>query len=832
MQAGGRAHFGALLKQFRLDAGMTQQNLAERAKLSVEAISTLERGARTRPQRETVGLLALALELTPEREELLRSAIDSSRKPERGDVLNASLLHLVRLDAQATPRNNLPQRLTSFVGRQDEVGEIATLLREHRLVTVLGAGGVGKTRVAVQLGSDLLEAFPDGVWLVDLAPLADETLVPSAVLNTLQLPCTTGSALDLVVAYLKTCRLLLLLDNCEHVIAGARDVAYSIAQSCPGVCILSTSREILNVPFEWVYRLPSLAVPSTALPSARDVLSFGAVALFVDRALAVDAGFVLTDNNAPDVAEITRRLDGIPLAIELAAARVKALAPHQIAQRLDQRFRLLTNGHARALPRHQTMSAVIDWSYDLLTSREQKLFAWLSVFAGGCTLEAVAAVCATDGEDDLAVIDLLESLVSKSLLVAELASRAQRYRLLESSQRYAWDKLVASGEQDEVARRHALFCVELAERLEPARDTAHEPTWLSLATVEVGNWRAALEWTLAKRADIILGQRLASSRSVILRSFTLPEARRWVRLALELLAERTPPDVVARLEHADASGAEQFGERKVSLAAAERALVRYRALGDTLGSARAQILVGAALVGLGRPAEAEPPLREALEAARSLGNHRLEVDVLQKIGWARSGVGDFAGSRAQLSEALELAKVVGAESFLTPLALNLALNEFNAGAPEAALRLTVDLLATRALDSRNMTNALVNMAAYLIELGRYDEARERASEGLEVARGRRDDVYVAIALHHLALIAMKPQVEGARTSAEYAGTVRLLGFVGARRDTLGIEAIGLEYDRALAVLRDAIGADELARLMATGATMTEDEAIAQAQALE
>src|ERR1700730_6759084 len=240
MESAGRPHFGALLRHFRLDAGMTQQELAERAKLSVEAISLLERGARTRPQRETVVLLGLALELSPEREALLGSAIGiahPSRRRERPEPLNASLLRIVR-DIQPTPRHNLPRQLTSFVGRQREAGEIAALLSEHRLVTVVGAGGVGKTRVAVQLGSVLLDDSPDGVWLFDLAPLVDQTLVASAVLTALQLPSTTGSALDAVVAYLKTRRLLLILDNCEHVIARAREVTSSIVQSCPHVSIL------------------------------------------------------------------------------------------------------------------------------------------------------------------------------------------------------------------------------------------------------------------------------------------------------------------------------------------------------------------------------------------------------------------------------------------------------------------------------------------------------------------------------------------------------------------------------------------------------------------
>ena len=386
MESAGRPHFGALLRQFRLDAGMTQQELSERAKLSVEAISTLERGTRTRPYRETVVLLGRALGLSPEREMLLRSAIGvvhPLRQRERSVALSESLLRLVRPDAQGTPRHNLPAQLTSFVGRQREVTDIAALLSEHRIVTIVGAGGVGKTRVAVQLGSELIDKCSDGVWLVDLAPMADKTLVASAVLTALQLSPPGGAPLEIVVGYLKTRRLLLILDNCERVVDGAREVASTVVQSCPHVRVLSTSREALGVEGEWVYRLPSLAFPPDSSQTAEDALRYGAVALFVDRALAVNAGFVLTNDNALEVGEICRRLDGIPLAIELAAARVRALAPHQIAERLDRRFRLLTGGDPRVLPRHQTMTALMDWSYDLLTPREQRFFAWVSIFWGG-----------------------------------------------------------------------------------------------------------------------------------------------------------------------------------------------------------------------------------------------------------------------------------------------------------------------------------------------------------------------------------------------------------------------------------------------------------------
>ncbi|HEY5096189.1 MAG TPA: helix-turn-helix domain-containing protein [Candidatus Eremiobacteraceae bacterium] len=842
MEAAGRPHFGALLRQFRLDAGLTQQDLAERAKLSVEAVSLLERGARTRPRRETVILLGRALALPPERQALLGSAIGiahPTRQRERSEALHASLLTIVRPDAQAAPGHNLPHQLTSFVGRQREVNEIGALVREHRLVTLVGSGGVGKTRVAVQVGSDSLGGCPDGVWLVDLAPLPDQSLVASAVLTTLQLPSATGSAVDTVVAYLKTRRALLILDNCEHVIAKTRELAAGILESCPHVHILSTSREALDVAGERTYYLPSLEVPPESLRSAKEALPYGGIALFVDRALAVDASFVLTDENVRDVAEICRRLDGIPLAIELAAARVKTLAPHQIVLLLDQRFRLLTGGDRRALPRHQTMTALIDWSYDLLTPRERLFFESLSVFAGSFTLEAATSLCATSGEGDIEVIDLVASLVTKSLLLAELVGTEQRYRLLESSRQYAREKLTARGEHEQLARHHALVYLELAQQLERAPDTMPHRVWSAQANVELENWRAALDWSLGKRHDVAVGQRLAAAHRVIWRTFPLVEGRRWVRAALDLVDELTPPDLVARLEHAEAEGAQQFGERKVSLAAAERALARYRELGDILGIAQTECLMCASLVLLGRTSEAEPLLRSALEAARMIGARRLTANVLMTMGWSRCAVGDFAGARVRLTEALGLAKVLGDDVFAASVTASLAENEFGADDPETAIQLAIDVLellrATNSLTAApGMAATLTNMATYLVASGRYDEAQVRADEALEVARGLKLSALASLSLRVLALVAMlKPHVEGRPTSAEYAGAARLFGFLGARLSMVEPEKYDLqrEHDRALLVLRGAIGSDALTQLMGAGATMTEDEAIHQARAI-
>lgn len=842
MEAPSRLHFGALLRQFRLDMGMTQQQLAERAQLSVEAVSALERRARRRPYRETVVLLARALGLSPERMALLESAIDFAppRRRDRIDALKPSLLRIVPPDTHAIRNHNLPRQLTSFIGRKREGDEIAALLHEHQLVTVCGAGGVGKTRIAVQTGSELLDSCADGVWLVDLAPLADQTLVANAVLEALQIPSSTGSPPDVVVAYLKKRQLTLILDNCEHVIVGARDLAASIVQSCRFVRILATSRQALDIPGERVYRLPSLSAPPESCRTAQDALRYEAAALFIDRALAADAGFAFNDEQALDVGEICRRLDGIPLAIELAGARVKVLAPHQIAERLHQRFRLLTGSDPQALPRHQTMTALIDWSYDLLSPREQRFFEGLSVFAGGCTLDALTAVCATDDEDDLDIIDLVESLASKSLLFTELVRNERRYRLLESSRQYARAKLVSLGAQEELARRHALFYVELAEQLEREWHNMPDRAWLPQAPVEVENWRAALEWALAKRGDVILGQRLAAVRSVMWRGFTLAEGRRWVRAAMELVAEETPPWLLAQLEHSEAEGARRFGDFNMAFTMAERALSRYRELGDAQEIAQTQSLAGAMLSVLGRPAEAEPLLHEALAAADAIGDPRLRAAALFRLGLVRTEVADYTGAGTYFTEALGLAKVLGSAILGTSVGIAFAQNEYLMGNADTALRLIEDVLAEkRSLSVAGITSTaaycLTDRATYLIALGRYDEAQVQANDALVEGRDSQLVFVIARSLQQLAVVALLgARVEYVPAAARSAGAARLFGFVEARLTALGsLEDLGRQYYvAALALLRDTIGPDELTRMMATGAMMTEDEAVAQARALE
>ena len=449
--------------------------------------------------------------------------------------------------------NNLPIQPTTFRGREHDLEKVKSLLDQHTLVTLFGAGGVGKTRLAVQAGADLLDQYPDGVWLAELAPITDPALVSSVIANVLGVNESDGHRVDEpILQRLKVKRLLLIIDNCEHVIEAVAALADAVCHSCPNVRMLTTSRQALGIGGEAVYWLPSLAVPEpNSSLRADDAAQYGAIALFVDRATFADMRFALTDDNAPIVAEICRRLDGIPLAIELAAARVKVLSIPNLAHRLNERFRILTGGSRTALPRQKTLSALIDWSYDLLSTQEQTLFNRMAIFAGSFTLDAATSVCAGDGIDQLHVLDLTASLVDKSLVVADTGGRQERYRLLESTREYALEKLTVVGERERLARRYAEHFLGVAQGADSALGAMPLSEWLVRLEPDVENFRAILEWALDKARDAALGGAVAGALEMFWWHRGLEaEGRRWVGAALGQIDDGTHPEVAARLRRA------------------------------------------------------------------------------------------------------------------------------------------------------------------------------------------------------------------------------------------------------------------------------------------
>jgi predicted ATPase/DNA-binding XRE family transcriptional regulator len=824
MEPDKRSAFGPLLRHLRLSKGLSQEALAERSRLSPEAIGALERGDRTSPQRQTLALLIDALELAAHDRAQLEAAAVRPSRPRRA-ALTAPY--------EATQyRNNLPLQLTTFIGRENVLAEIETLLKQHRLVSLVGAGGVGKTRCALETGMEMLDVWSDGVWLVELSSISDISIVPDTVARALGVQLSPEHPLlEALVTHLRRKQLLLILDNCEHVIEEARNVAALILHTCPGVRILTTSRERLNISGERLYRVPSLSSPRAEQVSPQDVLLFSAPRLFADRALCVDSRFALTRENAPYIAEICRRLDGMPLAIELAAARVKVLSPRQIAQKLDERFRLLAGGDRTALPRHRTMRALFDWSYDLLSHKERSLLRTISIFAGGFTLDAATAVCNSAAIDDIAVLDLLSSLVDKSLLLADYNDRDTRYRLLESVRQYGRERLEEEGEYATVAHAHAAAFLEVAEWLDRSFDTTFDRSWEAHAAPEMENWRAALQWTLAERGDIGLGQRLAAALPRMWYCFALAEGSKWLRHAIDLIDDATPNDVIARLEFAQAQLDGVLAHQNGSYEWAKRALSRFQQLGDARGTAAAQQIGGRAALSLGRLAEGEALLQSSLASAKRLGLRKLTAGTLEYLAIARYFADDLPGARAAFAEALAIAQETGYERVASDIALNLAEVEFRSGDVLAALRLAGEALDRwRSFnDNIRIAYCLWNIATYLATLGRWGEACDNAREALTLARDVQHDVGIAVAVEHLTTIAV---LRGS-DNCTHARAARLLGYVNMRATALNILREHTEqqqYDKAFAALRNTFG-EELANLLREGSSWTEDQAVAEAMLL-
>jgi predicted ATPase/transcriptional regulator with XRE-family HTH domain len=517
--------FGSLLKYLRRRAQLTQQELAIAVGYSEAQISRLENGQRPPEPVRLAALIVPALHLEDEPEivtrllDLAGQARNKTPQARQTPIGPETETKTELFSWNLAPRSNLPAELTAFIGREQEISSVCQCVLDHRLVTLTGAGGVGKTRLALRAVEELLEYFSGGAWLVELAPLSDPELAPRLVADTLGVHEQPGqNLLQALEGILKINPLLLVLDNCEHVIGVTASLVSRLLQACPELHILATSREILGVEGEIAYRCPSLT-----LPGAQSQVDFTALAqseavrLFVERTRSNWPDFTLTEANAALVAQICRRLDGIPLAIELAAARTRMLSVEQIAARLDQSFDLLTGGSRSALPRHQTLKALIDWSYDLLSPQEATLLQRLAVFAGGWTLEAAESMCpgqvsAVDTVElhKEQILELLGQLIDKSLIQFEpLASEEPRYRMLETVRQYARQRLAEAGGEETMRARHLDYFLCLCLQAEPHLRAWQAKTWLDRLDRELDNLRLAMEY--AHSHMIVKGLQLAAS---------------------------------------------------------------------------------------------------------------------------------------------------------------------------------------------------------------------------------------------------------------------------------------------------------------------------------
>lgn len=486
--------------------------------------------------------------------------------------------------------HNLPQQLTRLIGRADAVSRIVARLQRHRLLSIVGPGGIGKTSVALAAAEASVNTYEHGVWFVDLAPLGDPKLVPSAVATVFNFDIRSDDPVPGLVGALRDRRLVLVLDNCEHVIEAAATLAVAILRGAADVHILATSREPLRVEGEYVQRLPPLSsgFPSDHLGAA-EALAFPAVELFVERAAERLSEFELTDENAPIVAEICLKLDGIPLAIELAAARVETFGVRGLATHLDDRFRLLSSGRRSGPPRHRTLKAALDWSYDVLSEPERAVLRRLGIFMGGFTLDAACAVVTDPGLLKGDAIDAVAELVEKSLAVVETTETEPRLRLLETTRTYALERLAESGEQEAIARRHAEYYRDLFERAETEWETRSSPEWLADYRRDIDNMRAALDWAVSAVGDAALGLALtAAAVPLWLQLSMVEECRSWVAQALASLAPAEPTDARGEMKLQAALSISLFFTKGATPEAGQASATALR-LAESLGDTEYQL---------------------------------------------------------------------------------------------------------------------------------------------------------------------------------------------------------------------------------------------------
>jgi predicted ATPase/class 3 adenylate cyclase len=605
--------------------------------------------------------------------------------------------------------NNLPIQLTSFIGRERELAEVKQLLSNTRLLTLTGPGGTGKTRLSLQIAQEVLPEFTNGVWLVELAPLTDPSLLPQTIASVFALrEIPNTPLLDLLTNYLRAKQLLLILDNCEHLIETCAKLSADLLHACPQLKIIASSREALGMSGETVYRVPSLSLPDPAQVTREAIVNTESIQLFVERAMAVQSHFVLTDSNASAATQICHRLDGIPLALELAAARIAVFSLEEIASRLDDRFRLLTGGSRTALERHQTLRALIDWSYDLLSDDERRLFRQLSVFAGGWRFEGAEAVCA-----DLDVLKLLTQLVNKSLVMVDEQGERTRYRLPETVRQYARDKLLESGDAEQVRDRHLDFFLHFAEEAEPKLRSGEQLVWLDRLQTEHDNLRTALGWSLESgKSDGALQLAGALYYFWLLRGY-FSEGQKWLDDTLTLsereqskkvAAGKYMPTRVEMVQHAKALYASGYFHLatlnlKRARTLVEESLRMFRELGDKWWMAVTLELKGLTMsmdenqatisyleegVSLARQVQDPWPLalclvrlgdnlkvegkdmaaarrflEEGVAVARKTGDKGVLSEGLRELGSSYYGEGHLTAAAAAIEEALTEARAIG-----------------------------------------------------------------------------------------------------------------------------------------------------------------------------
>jgi non-specific serine/threonine protein kinase len=777
--------------------------------------------------------------------------------------------------------HNLPIQLASFIGRERELAEVKRLLQGTRLLTLAGPGGCGKTRLALQLASEVVVEMRDGAWLVELASLSDPALVPQTVASALGMREQPGRALlDTLADYLQSKELLLILDNCEHLLAACARLSEALLHSCAQIHILATSRERLNILGEIVWVVPPLSLPASRHSTLDMLLQSEAIRLFVERAAAVLPTFAFTQQNAAAVAHICDRLDGLPLAIELAAARVRSLTPAQIAGRLDDVFPLLTHGSQVASPRQQTLRATMDWSYALLSQEEQDLFQGLAVFAGGWSLEAAEAVCKEEGEglkDEFhpsaetfilqpsEALEVLSQLIDKSLVVADMQGGEARYRMLEPIRQYAAQKLLRSGKADQLQERHCQFFLNFAEEIEPKLKSSEQVQALDRLDIEHDNLRAALRWAL-DQGNAESGLRLAVALHIFwVRRDYLREGREWT----EQVLARTEALGRTRLRALTLSSLMRLiyhqGELLEAQSLAETCLEMFRQFKDNRYIADTLRILGWIAWHRNDYSSAQSLYEQGLELYRKVGDKTGIADFLHLLGHVTLDQGQHAFAQTYFADSLALFRELGDKEAITILVGDLGLLAYLQDDFAAAHAFFEESLALfHEVTSKDGIARVLNRLGDLARCqGDYVRAEALYHESLALFQEIGGKSSIASALHNLGYVAQQQgdygqaaalfreslglfqEIDDKKGVAEclmgLAGVVsvqgnsdraaRLFGAAEALREVVGVTlwpANRIEYHRNLAALRAQLNEDALATAWAEGRAMTMGMAIEQA----
>ncbi len=730
-----------------------------------------------------------------------------------------------------TFQHNLPIQLTSFIGREQEMEKARQSLAETRLLTLLGPGGTGKTRLALQVAADLVEQFPDGVWFVELAPLTDPDLIAQRVATTLNVQEQSGRPLlDTLTNYLRRRTVLLLLDNVEHLVHESAELAEHLLLNCPSVKLLVTGREALFIGGETAMQIPSLSLPAKDSPTQDVIAKSEAVQLFLARAQAARTDFDITPDNATTLANIVRRLDGIPLALELAAVRLRAMSIEQIAQRLDDRFRLLTGGRRTALPRQQTLQALIDWSWNLLEEKEQILLRRLSVFSGGWALDAAQATASDTNLDEFDILDLLDQLISKSLVnVDHLSHDDVRYAMLESIRQYAQDRLFDSGEGEALRTRHAEYFTAYSAKMSNVLQGPEMLAWLDRFLRETDNARVAREWALESRLDLAL--RMTETSVLVQRYwYFFSDGRRWLR------------EVVQKTRNHPAVKTEMAYRR---------------------GLACAIISLGAATMGQGDSSNAIAILQEGIALAEAAGVAEHQAFGLNMLVISMLQLGEFQSAEEVGMASLTISREHGLDfqrmmtlgSFIPILAFQ--------GKHEQAHTHTQEAIQLAKRFHNPWTNAMSKQMKGWSERGKqhWEEAEAAFSEASRLFDAIRDTAF--------SFISRSEAGHMKRKLGDYAGAEELyrttilffreasgksavihqlecFGFIALYQEQSerGATLLGaaqalreseqstrlppeqIEFDEALTQLVTGMGAETRDRFMAEGAAMSLDQAVA------